>query len=74
MFPDHDYYDPRSDSWTELPDMPLPAHGVTGSAFVNGLVHAPGGGIEVGGSSGQPAQSGLQACRFLQIGRSDQYI
>ena len=52
MFPDHDYYDPRSDSWTRLPDMPLPVHGVTGSAFVNGLIHAPGGGTEVGGSSG----------------------
>ncbi len=52
MFPDHDYYDPRSDSWKKLPDMPLPVHGVTGSAFVNGLIHAPGGGTEVGGSSG----------------------
>ena len=51
MFPDHDYYDPRSDSWTKLPDMPLPVHGVTGSAFVNGLIHAPGGGTEVGGSA-----------------------
>jgi N-acetylneuraminic acid mutarotase len=52
MFPDHDYYDPRADSWTSLPDMPLPVHGVTGSAFVDGLIHAPGGGTEVGGSSG----------------------
>lgn len=52
MFPDHDYYDPHSDSWTKLPDMTLPVHGVTGSAFVDGLIHAPGGGTEVGGSSG----------------------
>ena len=52
MFPDHDYYDPRADSWTKLADMPLPVHGVTGSAFVDGLIHAPGGGTEVGGSSG----------------------
>jgi N-acetylneuraminic acid mutarotase len=52
MFADHDYYDPRTDRWTKLPDMPLPVHGVTGSAFVNGLIHAPGGGTEVGGSSG----------------------
>lgn len=52
LFPDHDYYDPRSDRWTKLPDMPLPVHGVTGSVFVNGLIHAPGGGTEVGGSSG----------------------
>ena len=52
MFPDHDYYDPREDRWTSLDDMPLPVHGVTGSAFVDGLIHAPGGGTEVGGSSG----------------------
>lgn len=52
MFPDHDYYDPRSDSWTSLPDMTLPVHGVTGSAYIDGLIHAPGGGTEVGGSSG----------------------
>lgn len=52
MFPDHDYYDPHMDRWTKLPDMPLPVHGVTGAAFVDGLIHAPGGGVEVGGSSG----------------------
>ena len=52
MFADHDYYDPRSDKWTKLPDMPLPVHGVTGAAFVNGLIHAPGGGTQTGGSSG----------------------
>ena len=52
IFPDHDYYDPRADHWTSLDTMPLPVHGVTGSAFVNGLIHAPGGGTEVGGSSG----------------------
>jgi N-acetylneuraminic acid mutarotase len=52
MFPDHDYYNPLTDSWTKLADMPLPVHGVTGAAFVNGLIHAPGGGTGVGGSSG----------------------
>lgn len=52
MFADHDYYDPRSDRWTALEPMPLPVHGVTGAAFVAGLIHAPGGGTEVGGSSG----------------------
>ncbi len=52
MFADHDYYDPRSDGWTKLPDMPLPVHGVTGSAVVDGLIHVPGGGTDVGGSSG----------------------
>jgi N-acetylneuraminic acid mutarotase len=52
MFPDHDYYDPHSDRWTKLADMPIPVHGVTGSAFLAGLIHVPGGGTKVGGSSG----------------------
>jgi N-acetylneuraminic acid mutarotase len=52
MFADHDYYDPRSAKWTKLPDMTVPVHGVTGAAFVKGLIHAPGGGTDVGGSSG----------------------
>lgn len=52
MFPDHDYYDPRSDTWTSLPAMDTPVHGVTGAAFVAGLIHSPGGGMDVGGSSG----------------------
>jgi N-acetylneuraminic acid mutarotase len=52
MFADHDYYDPAEDRWTRLADMVLPVHGVTGSAYLDGLIHAPGGGTEVGGSSG----------------------
>ena len=64
MFADHDVYDPRNDSWTSLDPMPTPVHGVTGLAFVDGLIHLPGGGTAVGGSSGslihqvyQPAMS-----------------
>ena len=52
VFPDHDYYDPRTNEWKELPDMPLPVHGVNGSAFVDGYIHVPGGGNQVGGSFG----------------------
>ncbi len=52
MFADHDYFDPRSSTWTRLADMPIPIHGVVGSAFLNGQIHAPGGGTQVGGSSG----------------------
>ena len=52
MTPDHDYYDPRTDKWTRLRDMPIPVHGVVGSAFVNGLIWVTGGGIQIGGSSG----------------------
>ncbi len=52
MTPDHDYYDPRTDTWTRLGNMPLPIHGVVGSAFVDGLIWASGGGTDIGGSSG----------------------
>jgi N-acetylneuraminic acid mutarotase len=52
MFPDHTVYDPRADRWTRLADMAIPVHGVTGAAFVDGLIFVPGGGTEVGGSSG----------------------
>jgi N-acetylneuraminic acid mutarotase len=52
MFPDHDYYDPRTNQWTSLRDMPTPVHGVYGSAFVNGLIWAPGGGTNIGGNHG----------------------
>jgi hypothetical protein len=52
MFPDHDYHDPRSNNWIRLRDMPLPAHGVYGSAFIDGLIWASGGGTSIGGSFG----------------------
>ena len=52
MTPDHDYYDPRTDEWISLPNMPIPIHGVVGSAFVNGLIWVTGGGTQVGGASG----------------------
>jgi N-acetylneuraminic acid mutarotase len=52
MFPDHDYYDPRTNQWTRLRDMPIPVHGVYGSAFVDGLIWAAGGGTNIGGNHG----------------------
>jgi N-acetylneuraminic acid mutarotase len=52
MFPDHDYYDPRSDQWIRLHDMPTPVHGVYGSAFVDGVIWASGGGTSIGGNFG----------------------
>ena len=64
MFADHDYYDPRTDQWTRLLDMPVPVHGVYGSAFVSGLIWVAGGGTGIGGNHGsthnqvyQPAAS-----------------
>ena len=52
MFPDHDYYDPRTDEWMRLLDMPIPVHGVYGSAFVSELIWVPGGGTNIGGNHG----------------------
>lgn len=52
VFPDHDYYNPVSDTWHRLDPMPIPVHGVTGLAFINGYIHLPGGGLTQGGSSG----------------------
>ncbi len=52
MYPDHDYYNPITDSWHRLENMPIAIHGVTGMAFLKGLIHLTGGGTGVGGSSG----------------------
>lgn len=52
VFPDHDVYDPGTDRWTRVDLMPFPVHGVTGAAFINGLIYLPGGGVAQGGSSG----------------------
>ncbi len=52
MFSDHDAYDARADRWVKLPDMPIPVHGVTGAAFVGGLIWVTGGGTSIGGNSG----------------------
>ena len=52
VFPDHDVYNPVTDTWRRLDPMPVPVHGVTGAAFLDGLIYLPGGGIALGGSSG----------------------
>ena len=52
VFPHHVVYDPKADGWTRMADMPIPVHGVTGLAYVNGWIHLPGGGTRMGGSSG----------------------
>ena len=52
VFPDHDVYDPTTDTWTALAPLPTPVHGVTGAAFLDGIIYMPGGGTAQGGSSG----------------------
>lgn len=52
IFEENEMYVPSQDRWYKLEPMPVAVHGVTGAAFVNGLIHAPGGGTSTGGSSG----------------------
>lgn len=52
VFPDHDVYDPLTNTWAALPPLPVPVHGVTGGVFLDGLIYMPGGGTSSGGNSG----------------------
>jgi N-acetylneuraminic acid mutarotase len=52
VFPDHDVYNPVTNMWTPLERLPTPIHGVTGAAFIAGVIYMPGGGTSQGGSSG----------------------
>lgn len=52
IYPDHDYYNPNTDSWHRLGNMPIAVHGVSGMAFIKQRIHYPGGGTAQGGSSG----------------------
>jgi N-acetylneuraminic acid mutarotase len=49
MTPNHEYYDPRSDQWVSLRNIPIPIHGINGSVFRNDLIWIVGGGTDIGG-------------------------
>ncbi|HMP82830.1 MAG TPA: kelch repeat-containing protein [Verrucomicrobiota bacterium] len=52
VFGDMLMYVPGEDRWYQLQKLPVPVHGVTGAAYVNGWIHLTGGGVNTGGSSG----------------------
>lgn len=52
VFAHHEVYNPKTDHWARLADMPIPVHGVTGLVYANGWIYLPGGGTHMGGSSG----------------------
>jgi N-acetylneuraminic acid mutarotase len=49
-------YDPPTDRWTRLPDLPIAIHGLKGSAVIGGRIFLPGGAITLGGNTGTNAQ------------------
>lgn len=61
LYPQHDVYNPTTDSWTRLADMPTPVHGVVGMALIGNWIHFPGGGVAQGGSSGNTIHQVFQA-------------
>jgi len=52
VFEQMEMYVAAQNKWYQLEPLPVPVHGVTGSAYVNGFIHLPGGGTATGGSSG----------------------
>ena len=52
VFDEMEMYVPGRNRWHRLEFLPIAVHGVTGSAFLNGWIHLPGGGTATGGSSG----------------------
>jgi N-acetylneuraminic acid mutarotase len=52
LYPQHELYNPQTQTWITVGEMPTPMHGVVGMAFINGWLHFPGGGDSQGGSSG----------------------
>ena len=49
VFPESWLYDPASDNWSALPDMPSPRHGL-GAVVVGQQIYVIGGAMAVGGS------------------------
>jgi N-acetylneuraminic acid mutarotase len=51
VYPDHDVYNPVTDTWTAAKRLARPFHGAPGGAFINGLIYMPGGGTIAGGGA-----------------------
>ena len=44
-------YDPRADRWIKLADLPVPIHGLVGTAVLGERIFLPGGGLTLGGDA-----------------------
>ena len=47
LFPQNEVYDPRTNTWESMPQMPTPRHGI-GAAVVGDKIYVPGGGAVAG--------------------------
>jgi N-acetylneuraminic acid mutarotase len=61
IFEENEVYNPRTNTWQSLEPIPTPVHGVTGAAYIDGLIHLPGGGISRGGNSGSTIHQAFRA-------------
>jgi N-acetylneuraminic acid mutarotase len=43
VFDRNEVYDPGTNTWHSLRPLPLPVHGLTGAAYLDGWIHIPGG-------------------------------
>jgi N-acetylneuraminic acid mutarotase len=62
VFDRNERYDPATNSWSSLPPLPQPMHGITGAAFLDSLIYVPGGATRRG-VSGQDVTLKLQTFR-----------
>ena len=61
IFPNNEVYNPVTNTWHALEPIPVPVHGVTGGATLDGYIHLAGGGISRGGSSGATLHQAFRA-------------
>ena len=59
VFEENEMFDPPTKTWERLQPLPLPVHGLTGAAFLNGLIYIPGG-ATARGVSGSDVSMKLQ--------------
>ena len=52
MFAENEAYDARADTWHSFEPMPIPTHGLTGAAFIDGRIHVPGRAVTRGRDTG----------------------
>ena len=62
IFEQNELYDPGTDTWHSLAPLPLPVHGLTGLAYLDGWIHVPGGATSRG-VSGDDVTLRLQVFR-----------